>query len=152
MIEGLREIFDLFRAGKRTPDSYKLFRAIKQKLETIADDLSPLAKDRESIVQDLENLAYKRAGQKYPWFKDSYIWKRPHMTRYTNIRYDFHETVEGIARSDNKLKDFLINCSLLEIISEYEHGEIDDDGKRAAFWTAIKEEVNDNCKKVSKSK
>lgn len=152
VIQGLKELLETFRNGKRIPDCYKLFRSIKSRIEEMSTDICDISKDRETLLQDLENLAYKRVCKRYAWFKDSYIWKRPHVTRYTNIRYDFGEGVDAIARSDRKLKDFMINSALLEIISEYEHCEKDADGQRTKFWESIKEEVNDNCKKIVKSK
>ena len=142
-----KTILDKFRNGKRVPDSYKIFRSIKARLDSIAENSGEPGRAHEAIIQDLENLAYKRAVGEYAWFKDDYLWRRPHTTRYTNIRYDFSKAFEEIVRTDQCLKNFLVNAELLKIVAAYESASVDDAGKKKVFWEEVEAEIHEACAK-----
>ena len=124
------EILDKFRDARRTTDSYRIFRAVKMKLEDMAMTLSKDPNEVENILEDLENIAYKRVIGEYAWMKDDYIWTRPHKSRKTKIRYDLKESVDKVVREDEFLKNFLVNVELVMLIKEF-------NGNPEKFWTTV---------------
>lgn len=128
-----------FREGRRYGSEYKVFRAIHMRLADMATTISPKQNHKDAVIEDLENIAVKRAIDKYAWFKDKYIWTRPHKARKTYIRYDLFETFERIIREDKFLRDFLINAELLMMIDNYH-----DDKEK--FWKEMEGEILECCK------
>jgi hypothetical protein len=85
----------------------------------------------------LENLAFKRSIENLAWFKDDYIWQRPHKTRTTKIRYDIAAKFNEIIRYDDFLKSFLPNAELLMMIN----------GHNGKFWQNVEDEIYECCTK-----
>lgn len=112
--------FRNMRLLKRETEKYSIFRAIYMKLQDMAATVSPLRAEQEKIIQDLENIAVKRAIEQYGWMKDDYIWSYSHKTRKTEIRSDLKQVLENrIVRNDELLRNFLINSELLKLTSEF---------------------------------
>jgi len=111
------------------------------KLEDMVRPIAPNDEERERIIQDLENIAIGKAIDQYAWMKDDYIWSYSHKSRKTQIRNDMKDVFEKrIIRSDDLLRDFLINVELMTLIKEY-------NGNAEAFWQKIGVECDESSKK-----
>jgi len=129
------------RGPRRETEKYSVFRAIYMKLQDMAASITRNEAEQEKILKDLENLAVFRAIEQYKWMKDDYIWSYSHKTRKTEIRADMKKEFEQrIVRSDELLRNFLINVELVTIIKEY-NGDVE------AFWQKIGVECDECIKK-----
>lgn len=129
------------REAKRETEKYSIFRAIYMKLQDMAASITTIKAEQEKIIQDLENIAVKRAIEQYAWMKDDYIWSYSHKTRKTEIRSDLKRVLEErIVRSDELLRNFLVNSELLKLTSEF-------NGDSESFWKRIGVECDECSKK-----
>jgi len=141
MEQNIFEILDKFRNSRRTTDSYRIFRAVKMRLEDMAMTISKNPNEVDNIIEDFENIAYKRVMEEYNWMKDEYIWTRPHKSRKTKIRYDLKEGLDKVVREDEFLKNFLINVELMMLIKEF-------NGDSEKFWKSFGGEIDECGKKI----
>jgi hypothetical protein len=111
------------------------------RLEDMAMTISKNPNEVDNIIEDFENIAYKRVMDEYHWMKDEYIWTRPHKSRKTKIRYDLKEGLDKVVREDDFLKNFLINVELMMLIKEF-------NGDSEKFWKIFGDEIDECGKKI----
>lgn len=143
MLSGLRESFSEFRNGRREIDSYMIHKILENELRSGLSQLSKKPTDIDSLLEDLENVAYARIAGKYRRFREGFIWLRPTHTRKPRIRYDLRSAVLSLSREDMSFKSFLVNAKLLEMLdSMLEDPE--------TFWKELKGEIDELNSKNSR--
>lgn len=141
MLEGVGDALERFRNGRREADTYHIFRVLENRLSMSMLGMTRNTEDMKLLLQDLENIAYKRVAERFGSFRDDYIFLRPSKTRTTRVRYDFKAAVAEIVRTDERLKDFLLNVMLLEMCEECNRDP-------TRFWMSLRDELDETCKGV----
>ena len=135
MLTGCEESLSTFRDGQRDFDRYVVQRFLEKELKLQFSTLTKNDAEIDSLMEDLENVAYSRVASRYGRFRESFIWLRPQRTRKPRIRYDLKARVSRLSRDDTALKSFLINATLLEMC-ECLRSNPD------KFWKTVKGEVD----------
>ncbi len=139
MLEKFREVTASFRMGRRDIVRYRGYKAIHAKLVIMSDDMGNNSAEKAGIIEDIENIAVKRAIEKHAWFQEGRGWERPRVTRQTHIRYDLFKKSSDVVRKDWAIWDFLVNSELLLMINTYNDGE-------ETFWKQMEDEIRESCK------